>query len=201
VGYSRHFAVSCVHLRLEQPECFARERKIFTAAKRSSKLNTNDRSKSNASGGSDMTITKTTMTVLLFCLASLSAWAENSTSIPGHTIHHNAIPSASLDPAIAKQYGIQRSKYRGMLNVSIIKTQPGTTGKSVSAVVMAKATNMMGQLISIPMRQIEEGDAIYYIGEFRIADQETLNFELQVKPWGESRFHTAKLSQQFFIDD
>ncbi|MEN8166105.1 MAG: DUF4426 domain-containing protein [Pseudomonadota bacterium] len=142
----------------------------------------------------------TRLILLLFMLLSYSAWAENSTSIPGYTIHHNAIPSATLDPAIAKQYRIQRSKYRGMLNVSVIKEIPETTGKSVEAIVMAKATNIRGQLISIPMRKVTESEAIYYIGEFRIADQETLNFELQVKPRGETRFHKAKLSQQFFID-
>ncbi len=135
--------------------------------------------------------------VLLF---TCNAWAENSTSIPGYTIHHNAIPSASLDPAVAVQYRIQRSKYRGMLNVSVIKDVPDTTGKPVDAIVMAKATNIRGQLISIPMRRVTEGEAIYFIGEFRIADQETLNFELQVKPRGETRFHKATLSQQFFID-
>jgi hypothetical protein len=148
-----------------------------------------------------MTITKNTLILLVLILIVAPAWAENSTSIPGYTIHHNAIPSASLDPAIAKQYGIQRSQYRGMLNVSIIKDVPGTSGKPVEGVVLAKATNIRGQLISIPMRRVEEGDAIYYIGEFRIADQETLNFDLQVQPRGETRFYTAKLSQQFFIDN
>jgi hypothetical protein len=142
----------------------------------------------------------TRLILLAFMLLSYSVWAENSTSIPGYTIHHNAIPSATLDPAIAKQYRIQRSKYRGMLNVSVIKEIPETTGKPIEAIVMAKATNIRGQLISIPMRKVTEGEAIYYIGEFRIADQETLNFELQVKPRGETRFHKAKLSQQFFID-
>lgn len=138
----------------------------------------------------------------LFALILLfsNAWAENSTSIPGYTIHHNAIPSASLDPSVANQHRIQRSKYRGMLNVSVIKDIPDTTGKAVDAIVMAKATNIRGQLISIPMRRISEGEAIYFIGEFRIEDRETLNFELQVKPKGETRFHNAQLSQQFFID-
>ncbi len=148
-----------------------------------------------------MTIIKRILPLLFISLISLPVLAENSTSIPGYTIHHNAIPSASLDPAIAKQYGIQRSKYRGMLNVSVIKTVPGTTGKSVPAVVLAKATNLRGQLISIAMRQVLEAEAIYYIGEFRIADQETLNFDLQVQPQGETRFYDAKLSQQFFIDE
>ncbi len=148
-----------------------------------------------------MTITKKIQIVLLLCLISLSAWAENSTAIPGYTIHHNAISSASLDPTIARQYSIQRSKYRGMLNISVIKEKPGTTGEPVRAVVLAKATNIRGQMITIPMRQVTEGEAVYYIGEFRIADQETLNFELQVQPQGTSRFYNAKLTQQFFIDN
>lgn len=147
-----------------------------------------------------MTI-KTILATLFISVISLSAWAENSTSIPGYTIHHNAIPTATLDPAIANEYRIQRSKYRGMINVSVIKDKQGTTGTSTPAVILAKATNIRGQLISIPMRQVLEADAIYYIGEFRIADQETLNFDLQVQPQGESRFYKAKLTQQFFIDD
>lgn len=147
-----------------------------------------------------MSVAKNVLIVFSFVLLAASAWAENSTAIPGFTIHHNAIPSASLEPAIAKQYGIQRSKYRGMLNVSIIKSVAGTTGQSSEAIVLAKASNIRGQLISIPMRKIIEEDAIYYIGEYRIADQETLNFEIQVQPKGETRYYTAKLSQQFFID-
>ena len=146
-------------------------------------------------------IIKKLLATLFISLISLSAWAENSTSIPGYTIHHNAIPTATLDPGIANEYRIQRSKYRGMINVSVIKTKKGTTGTSTPAVILAKATNIRGQLISIPMRQVLEADAIYYIGEFRIADRETLNFDLQVQPQGESRFYKAKLTQQFFIDD
>lgn len=138
--------------------------------------------------------------LLFVSLITLPVWAENSTTIPGYTIHHNAIPSASLEPNVARQYGIQRSKYRGMLNVSIIKSEEGTTGRPSEAIVMAKANNIRGQLISIPMRKVKEGDAVYYIGEFRIADQETLNFELKVQPRGERRFYTAKLSQDFYID-
>ncbi|MCG7899370.1 MAG: DUF4426 domain-containing protein [Candidatus Thiodiazotropha lotti] len=138
--------------------------------------------------------------VVLLSLFTFPVLAENSTAIPGFTIHHNAIPSASLEPGVARQYGIQRSKYRGMLNVSIIKSVEGTIGTSSEAVVMAKANNIRGQLISIPMRKVTEGDAVYYIGEFRIADQETLNFEIKVQPRGEKRFYTAKLSQDFYID-
>jgi hypothetical protein len=87
-----------------------------------------------------------------------------------------------------------------MLNVSVIKDVPNSTGKPVDARVIANATNLRGQLISIPMRKVTEGEAIYYIGEFKIIDQETLKFSLKVKPEGETRFHQAQLEHQFYID-
>ncbi|MCU7898702.1 MAG: DUF4426 domain-containing protein, partial [Candidatus Thiodiazotropha sp. (ex Lucinoma aequizonata)] len=92
-----------------------------------------------------------------------------------------------------------RSKLRG-IEPQGIKSVDGTIGEPSEAVVMAKTNNIRGQLISIPVRKIKEGPAVYYISKFRIADQETLNFEIQVQPRGETRFYTAKLSQDFFID-
>lgn len=138
--------------------------------------------------------------LLLLCLLAGNARAENSTSFDGFTVHHNAISTADLTPEVARQYRIHRSKFRGMLNVSVIKPVPNTTGVSMDAIVLANAKNIRGQLISVPMRKITEQDAIYYIGEFRIEDQETLNFEIKVKPKGDTRFYTATLSHQFFID-
>ena len=49
------------------------------------------------------------------------------------------------------------------------------------------------------MREITDGDAIYYIGDFRVTHQETLNFTLQVTPEGSTESYTARLSQEFFI--
>ncbi len=71
----------------------------------------------------------------LLYLFSANLLAENSTTIPGYKIHHNALPTAALDSEVAKAYQIQRSKYRGLLNVSVIKTQAGTTGSPAHAIV------------------------------------------------------------------
>jgi hypothetical protein len=104
----------------------------------------------------------------------------------------------NLTPEVARAYGLQRSKNRGMLNVSVIREVAGTTGTPVSADVVASATNLAGQHRTIPMREIKDGDAIYYIGEFRIADEETLKFTIEVTPSGESSSHMVRLTQQFF---
>ena len=138
------------------------------------------------------------MTKKPFCLAAglavsvvtMPALAENATQVPGYTIHHNALTTDSLSPQVAKAYDIQRSKNRGMLNVSVIKAQPGSTGRSVRAKIKATATNLTGQTRDIPLREVHDGDAIYYIGDFRVADQ--------VAPNGDSKAYGARLTQQFF---
>jgi len=146
---------------------------------------------------------RTALTTLLLgwiLTLSFSALAENSTPIPGYTIHHNAIATAILTPEIASSYGIIRSKYRGLLNISIIKTVPGTTGTPVTADVTARWRNLIGRNQGISLRKITEGEAIYYIGEFPIVDGEKLHFNLQVKPIDQQNTYKAQLSQEFYID-
>jgi len=126
------------------------------------------------------------------------AAAENSTQVDGYTIHHNAFTSDTLTPEVAKAYGLQRSKQRALLNVSVIKEEPGTTGQPVSAQVDVHTVALTGQRARVPMREIREQDAVYYIGELSIRDQETVNFDIQVRPEGSEKTHGARLSQQFF---
>ena len=143
---------------------------------------------------------KWVLPLLCGLLLPLTAAAENSTRAAGYTIHHNAIPTAALTPAVATGYRITRSKYRGLLNVSVIKDVPGTTGQPVTAMVKANATNLLGQSRDVSMREIREGEAVYYIGEFPIINRETLTFELKVTPDGTQKPISASLSQQFYVD-
>ncbi|HFE47857.1 MAG TPA: DUF4426 domain-containing protein [Chromatiaceae bacterium] len=138
------------------------------------------------------------VTGLLLLLAGLPALAENSTVANGYTIHHNALTTDMLPKDVARAYHIQRSKSRGMLNVSIIKNIPGTTGQAVPAHVRVFAANLNGQTKTIPMREIREDNAIYYIGDFRINNEETLKFTIEVWLPGERKPYIAKLSQEFF---
>ena len=133
-------------------------------------------------------------------LGSTALLAENSTRIPGYTIHHNALTTDSLPPQVANAYDIRRSKNRAMLNVSVIKDVPGTTGQPVGAAVKVVAKNLMGQGRDIPMREIREGEAVYYIGDFLVSNREQLRFELEVTPEGERVAHTASLTQEFHTD-
>jgi hypothetical protein len=136
----------------------------------------------------------------ILCVTSLSVRAENSTAVGGYVIHHNAFTTDTLSPQVASNYGIRRSKERAMLNISVIRGEQGKLGKAVAAKVNATARNLIGQQREIPLREIREGNAIYYIGDFPVAHKEKLDFFLQVTPEGEHQPLKAQLQQQFYTD-
>jgi hypothetical protein len=133
-------------------------------------------------------------------LLATPVWAENSSRFGEFTVHHSAFTSDTLNTDVARAYGIQRSKHRGLLNVSVIKEEPGTTGLSVPAQVEVDIVNLAGQRSPIPMREIKDKEATYYIGEFPVYDQQSINFEIQARPQGASETYEVKMSQQFFTD-
>lgn len=134
---------------------------------------------------------------LLWPLASL---AENSTTAGGFTVHYNAFTTSTLTPEVAKAYGIQRSKVRGMLNVSVIKEKEGTTGTSVPARVNVKTVVLSGQSTALDMREIKEQDAVYYVGELAVRNGENVRFVIEATPEGSAEPFIINMEQQFFTD-
>lgn len=133
-------------------------------------------------------------------VSSMSALAENSTAIGKYVIHHNALTTDNLSPQIASAYGIRRSKERAMLNVSVIKGEQGKAGTAVAAKVDATARNVVGQIRTIDLHEVREGNAIYYIGDFPVAHREKLDIFLDVTPEGENSPYKAHLQQEFYTD-
>lgn len=134
--------------------------------------------------------------LLLACLAPL-AHAEKSATFGNVKVHYNAITTDILQPEVAKQYKIERSKTRGLLTVSVLKGNTLGATVPVAAKVTAYATNLTQQLAEVPLREIREGTAVYYLGEFRVAPPDTLKFTLGVEVPGEPRREIV-FSQSFY---
>ena len=136
--------------------------------------------------------------LLLTLLSPLSVLAENSQDFGDYVIHYNALATDMLPPAVARDYHITRSQNRGMLNITVLKKVLGSPGQPVHARVEASARNLAGQDRTINMREIREGNAIYYIGEFGVANEETLKFSVRARPQGERDFFPVEFSQDFY---
>jgi hypothetical protein len=117
--------------------------------------------------------------------------------IGDHIVHFSAQSTDQLPPDVARAYNIVRSKNRAMLNVSVLQESDMA---AVVADVSVKTVNLTGQLKSVTMRQINEGDAIYYIGEVAIANRETLVFDISVTPEGSNQASDLRFKRQFFTD-
>ena len=124
------------------------------------------------------------------------AGATNA-DIGDHIVHFSAQSTDQLPPDVARAYNIVRSKNRAMLNVSVLQESDMS---AVTADVSVKTVNLTGQLKSVTMRQIDEGNAIYYIGEVAIANRETLVFDISVRPEGSSQSSEVRFKREFFTD-
>jgi len=136
------------------------------------------------------------MAVIAFALMS-AAQAEQAQEFGAVKVHYNAMLSSDLLPEVASSYNIDRSKTRGILTISVLKRNAMRVAQPVSAKVTAYLVNLNNQLGNIDMREIREGTAIYYLGEFRVAPPDTLKFTVTVEANGEPR-HEVSFNQKFY---
>ncbi len=125
---------------------------------------------------------------------------QNYADFGSHVIHVNALTTSQLTPAVAATYGITRSDSRAMLNVVILEKDESPQGQPASGIVEVDAANLTGQLKSVDIRRVEDGENIYYIGDVSIANQERLNFNIDVTPDGTSQPLRLMYSRQFYTE-
>lgn len=139
-----------------------------------------------------------TFSLAVSLLLPIVSAAEQAIKQGDIEIHYNAMPTDELQPEVAKNYNIVRSRNRGLLTISVLRKNKLGVSAPVPAMLNASAVNLNAQFTQIGMREIRDGGAVYYLGEFRIAPPDTLKFSISVKPSGETRQYPAAFSRTFF---
>jgi len=137
-------------------------------------------------------------------LAPATTSAQQAEDIGQHRVHYNALNTSALPAEVASAYGIQRSGSRAMLNIAVLRKADSTDSMDtpVQAKVEARAVNLTGQPRDIDLKEIKEEEAIYYIGTFRIHDEESLTFTISVQPEGSKQPpQQFSFQQQFYTQD
>lgn len=131
-----------------------------------------------------------------------SAEPETATSrdFGDYILYFNALRTDQLTPEVARQYNIVRSKNRVLLNVSMVRKVEGGTGVPVPGSVTAQAVNLNGQLKNLSVRQITEGEAVYYIGDVSVGSGETLVFTVDATPINETSRFSVRFVREFYSD-
>ncbi|TYK66373.1 DUF4426 domain-containing protein [Colwellia echini] len=131
----------------------------------------------------------------LFFMATANA--ENMKKLGSMNVHYMAIGSTFFTPEVAKAYGITRSRYNGLINISVLdNSQAGNPAKTVS--IMGQAKNNVGQFKALEFEEVREGDAIYYLAQVSYNNEETLHFDIMINDGKEQQ--RLKFSQIFYVD-
>lgn len=143
------------------------------------------------------------ITAFALLLVSTTISAQQAEDIGNYRVHYNALNTNVLPPDVASAYGIQRSGSRAMLNIAVLRKADSADSMDTPAhaKVSARAINLTGQGREIELQEIEDDNAVYYIGTFRIHDEETLTFTISVQPEGSKQPpREFSFQQQFFTD-
>ncbi|MFU8896786.1 MAG: DUF4426 domain-containing protein [Gammaproteobacteria bacterium] len=124
----------------------------------------------------------------------------SSETFGDYIVHFNAQSTTMLPVDVARAFGIQRGSNRAMLNIAVLRRSDANGEHAVGAAVDVQATNLLGQLKDMRMRELREGEAIYYIGELRVANEEIINFNISVRPVDSDAPHQFRFQQQFYTD-
>ncbi|AOE50883.1 DUF4426 domain-containing protein [Kangiella sediminilitoris] len=143
-------------------------------------------------------ITTAIVGFVLTCVSYSSSAGEKR--VDDYIIHYNAFNSSFIQPETAVQYKIQRSKYTGLLNVSVHKVVEGGKDKALKVALYGKATNNLSQYQELGFKEIIEGDAVYYLADFQFRDEESMDLEFTINIPGRDKPVTIQLDQKFYAD-
>lgn len=139
------------------------------------------------------------LSTALISFISLSVHAEQFKNIKNSEIHYSAFNSTLLTAGVATQYQLKRNGHSAILNISVLDNSK--LGKpAVDATITGTAKNLIGQIKTLEFKQIKEGQAIYYLAQFSISDEESLTFNINVDA-GMTGSGPITFTQKFYVED
>jgi hypothetical protein len=136
-----------------------------------------------------------TFLLALGLLFNYSANAEQKRVLGSWDVHYIALNSTFLTPQVAKQYGIVRSKFNGLINISVLDRQDKT---AQSVVLTGEAKNLLGVVKKLTFEQVTEGKSIYYLAALPFSDQEQYRISIEINNGVEQK--TLKFQHKFYVD-
>ncbi|GGF74130.1 DUF4426 domain-containing protein [Alteromonas lipolytica] len=134
------------------------------------------------------------LSMLLLPLAFM-AQAEQKEQLGQWDVHYIVVNSTFFSPEIARQYGIVRSKYNALVNISVLES---ATQQAQTVGMQGTATNLLGTEKKLAFKKVQEGDAIYYLAVFDFRHDETYRFNIEIRRG--NTVETLKFQQKMYVD-
>ena len=135
------------------------------------------------------------LSVALGLMFSSQVNAEQKQVLGSWDVHYIALNSTFLTPDVAKQYGIVRSKFNALINISVLDRQDKT---AQSVILTGDARNLIGVVKKLTFKQVTEGKAIYYLAVLPFSDLEQYRISIDINDGLEQK--TLKFQHKFYAD-
>ena len=134
--------------------------------------------------------------VALFTLISLPSLAEQKQDFSNLEVHYIALPSMFIEASIATKYGLKRSKYTGLVNISVLDKDQDLI--AIEAQLIGSGQNLIGQNHQLQFKKITEGKSIYYIATYPFTNEEIVKFDVQIKAQGKT--NRLKFEHKYYVE-
>ncbi|HSE13320.1 MAG TPA: DUF4426 domain-containing protein [Rudaea sp.] len=138
--------------------------------------------------------------LLLALLVPRTGHADQTASFGDVVVRYSAISTDQLFPAVAQNYGIERSSRNGLVNIAIEKKGSDGASTMIAATVAGKVADLTGHSRTIRFRETNEAGAIDYLGEFPIDASGTYVFTINVSTRGQATPYTVKFNRDYVAD-
>lgn len=137
---------------------------------------------------------------LALLLLPVPAALADTRNFGDYTVHYIAVNSTFISPEIAAQYNIERNRRGAFLNIAVLKNNADGSTTPVTAQVSGGKQNLMQQRGDIEFKEVREGTAIYYLGQFEFSNAELLRFAVDVQPEGQGPVHRIEWTTTLYAD-
>ncbi len=112
--------------------------------------------------------------LIKWCFVACMAFAFNAHSeqqgaqykeLGDWQVHYIAFPSTFIQPQIAQAYNLERSGYKGIVNISILTNDAAQTAQAVTLTGSAK--NLLGNKQTLNFKEVKEGESSYYLAQVK----------------------------------
>ena len=137
--------------------------------------------------------------LLLLLLLPRPGAGQSGEDFGDYLVHYSAIATDQLQADIAREYGIERSARRGLLNIAV-EPKSSATPHMVNADVSASVSTLTGHASPIAVRETSENGDIDYLGEFPLQGSGTYRYTVRVTPPGHNQPYVLRFNQDYVVD-
>ena len=137
--------------------------------------------------------------LLLMVIASGNVTAQQSERFGPYELHYSVVNTTFLSPEIAASYGLVRGNQRAILNLAV--REHTDSGSEPRAMQLKGRTWDLIQNQTLEFLEVREGEAVYYLADFKFINEEWRFFEVDFRPEGSQETYTFELKHQLYEDE